>query len=543
MHANILRNLLKFNEVNLPNTYDRSSCIDKHLNDVSKYCRSCEYPDSEAADVLINSLADNEKFELFGTLEFIDNSKNVLWIQGKLRDLFGRTKLSQEEALLKLYRVRQEPEHSFRDFVSHLRIQGYKIFGDSLLPKKREEFLVTAFCNGLQDKDISVAVQKSSPDTLQNCLELAEKMSKTSNHANTDKVISQLSKSANSEISLLRAKINNLEAQMRFLMEKLERNNMNSSNGPEMRNREQLRNFNYKPEEDKQKWQTVNRSNSKRDVECYRCHLKGHIAKYCKTNLDEANERNTSTQAHRSRNIYQNQFQNQRHVRNIDRSDCHSDVFTSDADDEVDHNVQAISISRRTQRGWEAAQRTRRNEEKEQRKEGKKSRSYNRNGETEKEVGKLVSFVNDKNSFAVSKGDVSTGKPTVPCIISGQNHSFLLDTGAELNVIDTNLVNKLMNSGRDIRFKKTNYALRCANGSKFNAVGKVSMRITVGNYEMNAVLAVVDNLNSGIIIGMRQLKKDGVTIDSKNDSIIFEDGTIVEFEKPISAASVCSKND
>ena len=87
-----------------------------------------------------------------------------------------------------------------------------------------------------------------------------------------------------------------------------------------------------------------------------------------------------------------------------------------------------------------------------------------------------------------------------------QNKNILLDTGAETNVMDLELL-KQLNS------EKKKSTLKCANGSSLFAIGYSAVPVTIGNRVLNAKFTVVEKIFPRIILGMNFMRKFNIVLE------------------------------
>ena len=100
------------------------------------------------------------------------------------------------------------------------------------------------------------------------------------------------------------------------------------------------------------------------------------------------------------------------------------------------------------------------------------------------------------------------------------NHvDLLVDTGASLNVIDTETYTKL-SRGRDISMKESNTLLRTANGNAMRVAGEVRLELSLAGqtFEIPVIVAELGGLQG--ILGLRFLSSQGFLIDATEGKLL-----------------------
>ena len=73
--------------------------------------------------------------------------------------------------------------------------------------------------------------------------------------------------------------------------------------------------------------------------------------------------------------------------------------------------------------------------------------------------------------------------------------------------------------GSNLKVRPESVTIRCANNGKVASLGKVFMKVKIGNQEEHMKFSVIPNLFPKVIIGLRQMKHSDIVIDAKIDSI------------------------
>ena len=113
------------------------------------------------------------RMELCCQLDYEDNENDFEWMKKKLLSLF-QPKESEITALVKLYSIRQKHQQNLREFLSEIRIEGYKLLKD-LKPEDREKYLVDTYKKGLRNKDLKTALHSKEIETLEEVFNFVKK--------------------------------------------------------------------------------------------------------------------------------------------------------------------------------------------------------------------------------------------------------------------------------------------------------------------------------------------------------------------------------
>ena len=191
-----------------------------HLQTVDKYLRQAKVTDEKTkCDVLLNTLEENSQYEIYSLLDYDDNAYNSKWLCKTILNLFGEKETVMTN-MMKLLTVKQKPRQKLNDFVSEIRVEGYKIFGTDD-KEARERNMIVAFISGLQSQKASLILKELNPKTLEECYDVIK-----DNEAELceDEVLHAEEEQINdvSHIDVYEKRIRSLESAVRQLKEKLE---------------------------------------------------------------------------------------------------------------------------------------------------------------------------------------------------------------------------------------------------------------------------------------------------------------------------------
>ena len=148
----LLQHLLHKNALTTPQLCEKKD-IKSHLEKMNQYFKVCGLSAQETKiAILFNTLADDMRFELCGALEFKDHENDYSWIEKRLLEMFT-PKESEITPLVKLYSCKQGNAQPIRDFLSEIRIEGYKLLKD-IDPEEREKHLIDAFTKRFQSEEL-----------------------------------------------------------------------------------------------------------------------------------------------------------------------------------------------------------------------------------------------------------------------------------------------------------------------------------------------------------------------------------------------------
>ena len=139
-----------------------------------RYFEACGITAQETKIVILfNTLTDDMRFELCGALEFKENENDYPWIEKKLLEIFS-PKESAITPLVKLYACKQGSAQPIREFLSEIRIEGYKLLKD-IDPEELEQYLIDAFTKGLQSEVLRSALSRKEIRMLDDAYRLVKK--------------------------------------------------------------------------------------------------------------------------------------------------------------------------------------------------------------------------------------------------------------------------------------------------------------------------------------------------------------------------------
>lgn len=105
------------------------------------------------------------------------------------------------------------------------------------------------------------------------------------------------------------------------------------------------------------------------------------------------------------------------------------------------------------------------------------------------------------------------GRPGISIVMEGLNFDCLLDTGARINVISLENVQKL----KKATIEKSTERLICANDSNLEVVGETRIEIKVGEIMCQTTFIVVRFVKPGLIGGILLQRQLGLSLEWRTD--------------------------
>ena len=127
-----------------------------------------------------------------------------------------------------------------------------------------------------------------------------------------------------------------------------------------------------------------------------------------------------------------------------------------------------------------------------------------------------------------SNPEKAANKPVVPAMIEGQvSKNVFLDSGCECNIIDYSFLKQLSSLNRHVKFLKTESGyLSCANGSKMKIFGYTTLSVKIGIKIMKMKFAVVESMFPNVLIGIRSMKTENISIIPAWDCVKFDNHSV-----------------
>ena len=555
--------LLQKDVIPPPKTFSKHQNIVTHLKAVERYLDSVHVTHGKSkVSALINTLDDSVQTELFSQFEFEENENNYEWITSTLISLYKR-KASNISPLIHLLELRQKSDQSVQDFAKMLRIEMYQHW-PSEKNEKKEEYLVSAFLNGLRNRNVSMAILAEKPNTLDVALNLVKKELKfasDSNNSESDFSALRHIQIDKNVLESLQDQINQLQQQIRALQNKLSANQtvLNSQTRfrpPIPNSYPSRRPFNPRFETRPKQIQNVNRPLIEQRT-CFTCGKPGHISRNCDSRM---NCFLCNQAGHIARNCPRQKYQKKQFLRQVNDASSETSIirgseenFQQDDDNQYFEENECYVIEKcRAKIPKLLSLKNNQNQNSTRRFSVNENLNAERwtnfilgHGAKPKENSRKICA---PTLISKSNAEPAKNKPVVSGRCFGVGTNFFVDSGAEVNVVSHQFVQSLINQQFPVKFSPTNSRIQCANGSKMAVFGEAVLSLDIGGVRIAQKFTVVDNLFPKIIIGIRTMKAMGIRIDAATDCIYMGNNVKVPFisrvvpQSRIEVDSQCPEN-
>ena len=502
--------------------FKRDESISEHLMRFEKQMDLLKIDEKYKTNFLINSLDNDCQYELFSLMEYSQNSENYEWITTALRKLFDH-KQSKVSPLAKLMRIKQLANQSTRDFLTQIRINGFKLYGETD-QAVREKAMIKAFINGLVDREVANAAATMEFNTLEECYKAVKKENKPSQSMNCYN-INAAGDGSKDNMELMQV-INVLKNQVKYLINEIN----------------QLKRNSYKSNTKTDKIKAGIKKDYKKFI-CYNCNREGHMANECR---NEAYCVNCKVYGHNLRGC-RRRFVGVKQLDRVSEASIEQEEICNDESESLQNDETTSLFCLEQEPEKQSFERVsnltlKAKPNNKSKKSNKIYCTYNN------EINLWHNYINGNSkkpplTYANALKSTKKNKPIVKSFLGHEVHDVFLDSGAELNVINTDLANDLIRSKKGVKYSTKTQLMRCANGTNMSSKGKIKvpMSFVPGKFE-DVIFNVVDNMQPNILCGIRQMKKSNILVDAPNNCA-WIDELKVNFSNPIYPPTTCINSE
>lgn len=470
--------------------FNKGKDLDEHLRKVEKRIKDLEIPEEGKANFLLKTFHENVLLEMNSINTNYEN-ESYEWIIRKLSELY-KEKSSKMRIYNELLNIKQKEGQSIKDFISEIRIKCSKFIPD-METQEREKIMVMTLIEGLSNRKQATILKQLEPNSVEEIYQLIKK-ERTENASEKEEWVMQVS-SQTDEIRYLKEKLNQALERLNVLEKKVSYSSM-------PRKSENLR----RSKEDTYR-RFSNDNFRKSTVKCYECNIEGHFRRDC-PNLKKQ-IRNVETESlisiSTAKILNEGETFDQESNMGSDTNDAYAITYS---------NPHGKHQQKRSRNFW--------------------NKNYPRDvecwnnyvhGHGNKPRSKLQRERSYSKSYAPtlisqSKKERAANKPVVEATLEGNfKKNIFLDSGCECNIIDLSYWRELAKSSDNIKMIPHEGTLSCANGTPLNVVGYTLLKLNIGKKEMQLKFAIVESIFPNVLIGIRAMKKEGISIVPSWDCI------------------------
>ena len=528
----LCKQLFRKEIIHPPSNYTRGDDVKVHIQKIEEYFNLADINSSDdKVNVFMNTLDSDLQKEMKMTKGYKETAKDFK----KVVELFVKMFKGKSAAItpfLKMLQIKQTATQSIEDFSRELRIRAFDLIYECS-EEKREEMMLKCFINGLKNKNLSIALDFYSPKTLDEAVKLVKKEDQNLTVTESAEVIT-CSQNCHTKILELQKNVRQLQEQI----SKIGINNDQSrprttqwrprtyAEATKRYTRQNYsRTFNRAPNE--RKCFNCNQAghlamNCQIPRKCYNCGKIGHISRFCRMDL---NRQSVNFVGEKTDSFDRNK-DNSSSARTSSVSDppplCVSNRYDLLSDEgenfEIPDDNEEVYMFHNFERPKTC-----------------KPRPPSACSEVEKFVNAQVAFIEGKgkNPIRVSTvPGVTANKPIVRIRLNGKQAMALMDSGATCNLINKSVVDKI-GYRNAVKVTPNNSHVACANNSSMQTHGETILAFSLGGTTVPMKFIIVSDLqNVDCIVGLRAMKKLGVTFDFGQDNLILNK-IVIPFESVV----------
>ena len=510
--TNYFTSLYKKEITEKPKSLSRNGNVDLHLKAVEKYIKMVNVSDDLAKIcILLDSLEQNIKDELMFEEDYEVYSNFFNYHIKKLKELLP-SKNNYTTELINMYDLKQN-SLSFFDFA--LKIKSEILARADCIPKNdQQNEALKVFIEGLNDKNLINALKLQNPNSINEALKILKhinvkesgKESLNINLINREKPQNIEVDELKKQVAYLTQMVMTLRSKVSFLTNSKEKNfssnkfcnycNMAGHNDKECYRKSKQNSYGkqqFTPNQNYIRTNSFRKGNP--NITCYNCNEKGHIARVCQKQkqLNQINWNDNLSQ------ISSNQ--NQTNIVTETASEIDENFPTVNALHIKNHAIKDKSTSLQA---YKPTRKTNRKNNKIYSKEIENDYKYVMGERKKNSLGRTYKeALQNSMTIEPSASKKNNNRPVVKGRINEKNSNLFLDTGSQINVIDSKyLQNNFAN------YKQTACKLKsvtCANGTKMEIYDSVILDVQIGPQIKSINFLVAKYVYPNIIIGLHML--------------------------------------
>ena len=138
-----------------------------------------------------------------------------------------------------------------------------------------------------------------------------------------------------------------------------------------------------------------------------------------------------------------------------------------------------------------------------------------------------------KTVITNANSEFAANKPIVRGRINGKLGKIFIDSGAEINLIDSQTAKKI---APKTPISDEKFIIKCASNTTMKSKGSIELKLNIGDKISTQKFVIVDVLFPRVIVGIKTMKNIGLQIDPENDGIKIN-GKLISFLSKVEAVN------
>lgn len=493
--------------------FKKGKDIEKHIKNFEDKIKELNISEDDMFKYFIKTIDEDVLLEMEASPKY-DGSYKFIVQSLKENYKLETTKIKLCSSLLD---IKQKQTQSTKEFLSEIKVSAMKIFPNES-HQERGKMMLMAFVEGLLNNKHSAILKQLKPTTLEEAFDLI-KNENCKYEETIMKIDNQQCSDMTDEIEYLKRKLDLALKKIDELDAKLT-SQQNRMFGNEREKKKKLPN----------------------NVICFYCNKEGHFKRNCPKlrNCEICGKQN-----HLTENCFFKSKQSRpKRFRNVEL-ESESSVATEDisemGENIVENHTNDAYIILNSAQNDEVDER----EDKKQRitaqNNQKKKKTY------QKEILNWANYIEGNGAkprkqlqqermyeptlISRSNPEKARYKPVIPAQIEANTtKNIFIDSGCECNIVDQSFLFELAKTNRDIKIVRCKAKnLSCANKSLMEVLGYTRLKITIGGKQMKLKFAIVESIFPNILIGMKSMTFENISIISEENCIRIDGNISVPF--------------